>query len=84
MTKREMIDGIMEINHSAHPEFLADFNDLELEEYLQHLKCHDKPALTGNAHRYDKYFTDQPVRRLHWNTLQQCVDNKSLPATAAM
>ncbi len=38
MTKREIIDRIMEINTSAKPEFLAGFSQECLEEYLDHLR----------------------------------------------
>lgn len=37
MSKREIIDRIMEINPSARPEFLADFSQESLSEYLEHL-----------------------------------------------
>ena len=37
MTKREIIDRIMEINTSAKPEFLADFSQESLAAYLAHL-----------------------------------------------
>ena len=37
MTKREIIDRIMEINTSAKPEFLATFSRECLQEYLDHL-----------------------------------------------
>ena len=37
MTKREIIDHIMEINTSAKPEFLADFSQESLAAYLAHL-----------------------------------------------
>ena len=37
MTKREVIDRIIEINPSAKPEFLAEFSRESLAEYLQHL-----------------------------------------------
>ncbi len=37
MTKREIIDRIMEINTSAKPEFLATFSRESLQEYLDHL-----------------------------------------------
>lgn len=37
MTKREIIDHIMEVNPSARPEFLADFSRESLAEYLDHL-----------------------------------------------
>ena len=37
MSKRELIDCICEINKSAKPEFLADFSEGELKDYLEHL-----------------------------------------------
>ena len=38
MTKREIIDHIMEVNPSARPEFLAEFSRESLAEYLDHLR----------------------------------------------
>lgn len=37
MSKREIIDCILEINRSARPEFLAQFPIEELDLYLEHL-----------------------------------------------
>lgn len=37
MSKREVIDYIMEINRSAKPEFLAQFSKEDLDLYLEHL-----------------------------------------------
>jgi hypothetical protein len=37
MSKRELIECICEINKSAKPEFLANFSQEELSEYLDHL-----------------------------------------------
>lgn len=37
MSKREIIDCILEINKSAKPEFLAQFPVEELDLYLEHL-----------------------------------------------
>jgi hypothetical protein len=37
MSKTELIDYICKINRSAKPEFLADFNEEELNAYLEHL-----------------------------------------------
>ncbi len=37
MSKRELIDYILEINKSAKPCFLANFSEEELERYLEHL-----------------------------------------------
>jgi hypothetical protein len=37
MSKREVIDYIMEINRGAKPEFLAQFRKEDLDLYLEHL-----------------------------------------------
>ena len=37
MTKREIIDRIIQINASARPEFLAEFSHESLADYLAHL-----------------------------------------------
>ena len=37
MSKREIIDCILEINRGAKPEFLAQFPVEELDLYLEHL-----------------------------------------------
>ncbi len=37
MSKREIIDYIMEINRGAKPEFLAQFPIEDLDLYLEHL-----------------------------------------------
>jgi len=37
MNKRELIDRIMKINHTARPEFLAKFKEEHLTAYLHHL-----------------------------------------------
>ena len=37
MSKREIIDVILEINKGAKPEFLAQFPIDELDLYLEHL-----------------------------------------------
>ena len=44
MSKRELIDCILEINRSAKPEFLATFPEEDLSAYLEHtvsLMCLD-------------------------------------------
>jgi hypothetical protein len=46
MTKREIINEIMEINLSAGAEFLSRFSDNELNEYLQHLHILQEPRMT--------------------------------------
>ena len=37
MSKRELIDCILEINKSAKAEFLARFSQEQLQDYLEHL-----------------------------------------------
>ena len=60
MTKRELIDQILQLNHSARPEFLARFPDGELDDYLQHLERARTPRLSGAKDCYDKYFANLP------------------------
>jgi hypothetical protein len=38
MNKRQLIDGIRQLNQTAQPEFLAQFDDDALEQYLKHLQ----------------------------------------------
>jgi hypothetical protein len=38
MTKRQLIDEIMEMNRSAEPDFLSRFEQKDLEEYYVHLQ----------------------------------------------
>jgi len=38
MTKREIINGILQFNRTAEPEFLSKFDNVELAEYLDHLE----------------------------------------------
>lgn len=78
MTKRQMIDEIMELNRTAQPEFLAAFDDEELNEYLSHLHWLKSPVqMTGDTSQYDKYFPQQqpPVQQQPlvtlWNTMEQ-------------
>ena len=49
MTKREIINEIMEINISAGPDFLSRFSDNQLNEYLQHLHVLEHPRMTDGA-----------------------------------
>lgn len=56
MTKRQMIDEIMALNTTAGPEFLARFQDDDLGQYLRHLQAARSPRLSGDPHRFDKYF----------------------------
>jgi len=43
MTKRQLIDQIVSLNHSAEAEFLAQFADRELDDYLKHLTAARMP-----------------------------------------
>ena len=61
MTKRQLIDEIITVNRSATPGFLAKFDDLELDEYLHHLRFAQSPRLTGDPHRFDHYFENCPT-----------------------
>jgi hypothetical protein len=38
MNKGQLIDGIREINQTAEPEFLSQFDEEALRQYLEHLK----------------------------------------------
>jgi hypothetical protein len=38
MTKRQLIDDIRQINTTAQPQFLMQFDDAALKQYLEHLQ----------------------------------------------
>lgn len=38
MTKMELIENVREINRTASIEFLSQFNEEQLQEYLDHLR----------------------------------------------
>ena len=61
MTKRQLIDEIVQMNHTAEPGFLAKFEDGDLDDYLKHLRLAQTPRLHGNPHRYDQYFEGCPT-----------------------
>ena len=56
MTKRQLIDEITSINRTAQPGFLARFDEMDLDEYLRHLRHARSSRLSGDASRYSKYF----------------------------
>ena len=58
MTKRELIDEILVRNRTAQPDFLAHFEDADLQQYLRHLDVLRTPRLTGDSSRYEKYFAN--------------------------
>lgn len=39
MTKRQIIDDIRRYNITAHPNFLAQFDESALKQYLNHLEA---------------------------------------------
>ncbi len=63
MTKRQMIDAILQLNTSADVGFLAGFRDEDLNDYLRHLRLARTPRLQGDPHRYDRYFTTTQTDR---------------------
>ena len=50
MSKRELIDAILQYNRTAAPEFLAKFGEKELEAYLSRVES-VTPARIANAIR---------------------------------
>jgi len=56
MTKRQVINSIIEENPTAAPEFLAQFDQQDLLDYLQHLRWLGVPRLSGSTQNYDRYF----------------------------
>ncbi|MCY2929769.1 MAG: hypothetical protein NTV86_09810 [Planctomycetota bacterium] len=56
MTKRQIIDEIIEINSTAQAGFLASFGEDDLMTYLARLQLLAQPRLTGDVSRYSKYF----------------------------
>ena len=47
MTKIELIDTIRELNSTASSEFLDQFSEVDLEEYVEHLLEIDSDCLTA-------------------------------------
>jgi len=45
MNKRQLIDGIRQFNQSASPDFLAQFDDEALDQYLKHLQTAQEKRL---------------------------------------
>jgi len=39
MSKRQLIDDIRQLNPTAQPQFLAQFDEGELQQYLEHLQA---------------------------------------------
>ena len=49
MTKRQLIDDIRRYNTTAQPQFLAQFDDEALQQYLEHLEQARKKHLRQAA-----------------------------------
>ena len=49
MTKRQVIDNILEVNTSADPGFLSQFEPADLTDYLRKLNTLAAPRLTGGV-----------------------------------
>ena len=47
MTKYELIQSIRDLNSTASEDFLSQFNEDELTEYLEHLMAVDTSDLTA-------------------------------------
>ncbi len=52
MTKRQIIDAILQFNRTAKVDFLAGFSEQDLMEYLQHLEAvfHRNERSRGSCH----------------------------------
>ena len=59
MTKRQLIDEIIRINRTARANFLARFDEVDLDEYLRHLRQAHVNQITGDASRYSQYFPEK-------------------------
>ncbi|MCP4710159.1 MAG: hypothetical protein GY869_16170 [Planctomycetes bacterium] len=49
MSKAELIDAVRELNSTASKEFLSQFNERQLQEYIDHLLEVDFVNLTAIA-----------------------------------
>ncbi len=56
MTKRQLIDDIRRLNYTAQPQFLAQFDENALKQYLEHLEGAQRKHLRidGWVHRSSK------------------------------
>jgi hypothetical protein len=62
MTKRQLIDEILELNPTAGPEFLCAFEPTELKEYLDHLHwVHPDSAGRTPSHSREQAAADTPA-----------------------
>jgi hypothetical protein len=56
MTKRDIINDILDANPSSDPGFLAEFSDADLMGYLHRLHDRLVPTMIGNADRFADHF----------------------------
>ena len=49
MSKRQLIDDIRRYNYTAQPQFLAQFDETALKQYLEHLE--EFQGRSGVSHR---------------------------------
>jgi hypothetical protein len=49
MKKPELIEAVRELNFTASPEFLTQFNEQQLQEYFDHLRELDLGDLTAST-----------------------------------
>jgi hypothetical protein len=61
MTKRQLIDEIIRINRTARASFLARFDEVDLDEYLRHLRQAHVSQVSGDWSRYSQYFPEKAV-----------------------
>ena len=45
MNKRQLIDAVRQLNHTAQPDFLAQFDEEALQQYLEHLSTAQEKRL---------------------------------------
>ena len=67
MTKRELINEIMEINRTADAAFLADFDVDQLEDYLGQLYKVNPPrvkAQSTQSARAQQYMPEKPISQM--------------------
>ena len=61
MTKRQLIDEILTMNRSARPSFLAEFEDHDLSEYLDHLLAVCGPKPQGDPWWPERHLKNRPA-----------------------
>ena len=83
MTKRQLIDEILEINPTAKAESLAPFEDEILHQYLERLRAARAPRLSGDPHRFDRYFAARVAAPANFGLRAQAVSTESDAAERA-